>query len=143
MSTTDESDSFSSLQADFERLSETLNIFASAIESLGDNLTKIQKPIENIEIEQLPDTVFLEKSPFRLQTFLVKSPCFPGIDPNIRYPFHKICSILRNYIFSMKLVDESGSIKPNEVLRKYFNIDSSVQEISYLDLLSKLKHVLV
>ena len=143
VSSTDESDSFSSLQADFERLTETLSMFASEIDSLGENLVKIQTPIEHLEIDQLILPTFLEKSPFRLQGFLMKPPGFPGIDLRRRYPFHEICTLLRNYVFAMNLVKENGSIEINAVLGNVFAIEDRTVEYTYLDLLTRLKYVLV
>ena len=143
VTSSDESDSFSSLQADFERLTETLSMFASEIDCLGENLVKIQKPIEHLEIDQLANPTFLEKSPFRLQGFLMKPPGFPGIELNRRYPFHEICELLRNYIFRMNLVKDNGSIVLNDTLSKMFVIDDISIEYTYLDLIARLKHVLV
>ena len=146
MSSSDsESDSFSSIQADFERLTEALSHFHNNLENIGENLGKIQKPIENIEIEQLTNPEFLEKSPFRLQKFLLKNQDFStihGIDLTKRYSFANICSLLRNYIFSKNLVNSDGTIQINEPLQKLLKIQST-ESITYLDLIAGLIHILV
>jgi hypothetical protein len=139
-----ESDSFSSIQADFERLTEILQQFASDIDVLGSNLNKIQKPIENLELTQLAEPAFLETSPFRKQTFLVKaSGCslFTGIDKNKRYHFHEICGVLRSHLIRNNLVQSDGFIKLNEQLKKVFHIEED--SVQYLDIISHLRHVLV
>lgn len=141
-----ESDSFSSIQADFERLTETLSHFQENLEAVGENLTKIQKPIENLEIEQLHNPAFLEQSPFRMQKFLLKSCNFSAIckvDMHRRYSFSEICTGLRNYLFDAKLVNQDGSIRVNEPLQTLLKLPSSSVNISYLDLLARLTVILV
>ena len=142
-----ESDSFSSIQADFERLSEILQNFASDIDVLGSNLVKMQKPIENIELNQLMDVSFLENSAFRKQTFLVRDSGLSGLsgfEPNKRYPFNEICSVLRNYLFKNNLVRVDGTIVLNEYLKNLFKLENTNEgNINYLDIIVRLKNVLV
>ena len=139
-----ESDSFSSIQADFERLAETLSHFQNNLENVGENLGRIQKPIENLEIEQLHNPDFLSKSPFRTQTFLIKNPEFSTIHEinlNKRYFFYELCAMLRNYIFRMKLLNTDGTIRVNEPLKKLLKVKTE-GSIMYLDLLAGLIHIL-
>ena len=133
-------DSFSSFQEDFDRLTGMLRLFASDIESLGSNLEKMQKPIENLEFEQLADPSYLEKSPFRSKAFLLKRE-FSGIDINKRHPFRQICEVLRKYLFAQNLVQADGTVLVNETIRKLFDIEE--QSTTYLDLIGKLKLVLL
>ena len=138
-----ESDSYSSIQADLERFSDFLTQFTKDVDTLGENLGKIQKPIENIEIEQLTQVSFLEQSPFRAQSFLLQTPAIPGIVAKRRYPFHEICSFLRNYVLQKQLVQEDGSILVNEELRNIFALEATQVTLTYFDLLLRLKTILV
>jgi len=133
-------DSFSSFQEDFDRLTGMLRLFASDIESLGSNLEKMQKPIENLEFEQLADPSYLEKSPFRSKAFLLKRE-LSGIDMNKRHPFHRICEVLHTYLFLNNLVQADGTIVVNDILRNLFDIEEP--RTTYLDLIGKLKLVLL
>jgi hypothetical protein len=137
-----ESDSYSSIQADLERFSDFLTQFTKDVDTLGENLGKIQKPIENIEMEQLANVPFLEQSPFRTQTFLLQI-SIPGIVAKRRYPFHEICSFLRNYVLQKQLVQEDGSIAVNEELRKIFSLEATLTNLTYFDLMLRLKKILV
>lgn len=138
----DESESFSSFQADFERLSEMLQNFASDVDTLETNLIKIQKPIENIEISKLANCDYLENSSFRKQSFLIKAPGIVGFSPEKRYPFKDICTGLRNYLFQNNLVKANGTIILNEPLKALFKLNDS-PDFTYLDLISHLKNVVV
>ena len=137
------SDSYSSIQADLERFSDFLTQFTKDVDTLGENLGKIQKPIENIEIEQLAQVSFLEQSPFRAQSFLLQTSAIPGIVAKRRYPFHEICRFLRGYAIQKQLIQEDGSITVNEELRNIFALDVTQTKLTYLDLLLRLKKILV
>lgn len=137
------SDSYSSIQADLERFSDFLTQFTKDVDTLGENLGKIQKPIENIEMEQLAQVSFLEQSPFRTQSFLLQTSAIPGIVAKRRYPFHEICSFLRGYVLQKQLIQDDGSIALNDELRNIFVLEATHTKITYLDLLLRLKKILV
>jgi hypothetical protein len=132
-------DSFSSFQADFDRLTDLLKMFATDVDALGSNLEKMQKPLENIEIAQLSDTVYLEQSPFRSKTFLLKSE-FSGIDITQRHSFQKICSLLRTYLFQHNMVSADGKIVLIKPLQTLFDIQ---EPATYLDLIGKLQRIIL
>jgi len=135
------SESFSSIQADFERLSEMLHNFASGVDTIETNLIKMQKPIENLELNQLMDVKYLENSSFRNQTFLLKESGFSGFAKDKRYRFKDICAVLRNYLFTNNLIQADGSVMLNDHLKKIFDLND--MRVEYLDLIARLKHVLV
>ena len=64
-----ETDSVSSIQEDFDRLTNMMTLFAEELDTLGCNLEKMKEPLENIELAQMTDTTFLANSPFRYKTF--------------------------------------------------------------------------
>ena len=138
---TESSESFSSIQADFERLSEMLHNFASGVDTIESNLIKMQKPIENLELNQLMDVKYLENSSFRNQTFLLKDSGFTGFAKNKRYRFQDICAVLRNYLFMNNLIQVDGSVKLNDHLKKIFDLNE--ENVEYLDLIARLKNVVV
>ena len=140
-SSSSSSESFSSIQADFERLSEMLHNFASGVDTIETNLIKMQKPIENLELNQLMDVNYLENSSFRNQTFLLKESGFSGFAKDKRYRFKDICAVLRNYLFTNNLVQADGSVILNDHLKKIFDLNE--ESVEYLDLIARLKHVLV
>lgn len=139
MSSSDESDSFSSVQADFERLMETVQEFSKELDLVGNHLTKLQAPIEKLCIDQLHDTDFLASSTFRSGSFQVKAPGFPGVDVGKRYPYSTICAALRTYIFRSNSVSADGTIHMNDVLQSAFQIDKATT--TFPELLENLTRI--
>jgi len=135
--------SFSSVQADLERMSDCLRGFTVDLDTLGEQLTILQKPVEHLQISQLHDVGSLAESAFRNEAFQLKPPGFPGIDMTRRYPFHEICAILRTYLFQTAAVQPDGSICVNAALKQLFQLEDDVVAVTYLDLLASLKNLLV
>jgi hypothetical protein len=134
-------DSFSDIQEQLEGVTEVVNAFTQEIALLEKQLETLQRPMEALELGQLGDIPFLTTTPFRHATFLVKPPGFHGIDLEARYPFHTICSMLRNYLFKINAVKQNGLVTLNKELQVLFGTEKT--ETTYLNLLQMLRNVLI
>ena len=143
MSSDDETDSFSSVQADFERLMETVKEFTKELDFIGNNLTKLQTPIETLCIDQLSDAEFLANSPFRKDSFQVNPGFsgFPGIELGKRYPYGVICAALRTYLFRANAITPDGVVKMDANMKTLFKIENDTT--TYIELLENLRNILL
>ncbi len=134
-------DSFSDIQEQLEGLTDIVGAFTQEIEALEKQLESLQRPVEGLELAQMGDIPFLSTSPFRHATFLVKPPGIPGINLETRYPFQTICEMLRNHLFESGLVKPDGTVTLNKQLKQLF--ETKKKEVTYLELLQMLRHVLI
>jgi hypothetical protein len=139
MSERSDDDSLSSFQADFDRLAGMLQLFSDEIDSLGTNLQRMQKPLEDIELSQLMDVRTLEASTFRRKTFQMKL-ALAGIDGAKRVPFHQICSYLRTYLFQHNMVLPDGTLQLDTTLKLLFSVE---EPVTFLDLIARLHRIVV
>ena len=140
MSSDDSDMTLNSVQFNMEEITDVINAFNVEICELEKQLETIQRPMEALALNQLGDIQFHESSPFRHHTFKVQIG-IPGIDISKRYPFHEICTIVRNYLFETGSVNSDGTIKLTKQLQKLFGIKESVT--TYLNVLKHLRKVLV
>ena len=129
------------IEEQMEQLCDIMESIVKEITRIEAELVKLQPRMEDLYLNQLSDIPFLETSPFRFETFLVKPPGFPGVELERRYPFHEICALLRTYLVESKSINEEGLILPNKPLRKFFG--RSLKPITFLQLLGLLRAVLV
>lgn len=122
-------------------LTDTLEILLASIEDLDEELMSLERPLENIMLQQLGDVPYLETSPFRLATFAFRPPGLPGINLKRRYAFKEICELLRTYLFQMKLIEADETVRMNQALKTLFGVEED--SISYLSLIGKLRNVLI
>jgi hypothetical protein len=141
MSSDEEDDESGSLGEQLESLMDLMESLVKDIGRVETELARLQPHMEDLYVNQLSEIPFLETSPFRFETFLVKPPGFPGIDLKKRYPFHEICSLLRTYLIESNSINEEGMVLPNKLLRKFFG--RSLKPISFLQLLGLLRAVLI
>lgn len=134
-----EYDSFSSVQADLERMSAIINELNTGVQDLEAHMTTLHRPMEALHLDQLGDVPFLASSPFRHQTFAVQPPGIPGIDLERRYTFHTICAALRNYCITLGANSATHEIELPELLQNLFGLTKG----SYLDMLVNLRRVIV
>jgi hypothetical protein len=133
-------DSFASVEETIETLSHLITELYGAAEELEEHLTTLVKPLEGTQIAQLGQLPFLQASPFRHATFTVKPPGFPGADLTRRYPFHEICTHLRNYLVRTGAFKSDGTVILNTELQHLFGTQET--EMGYITLLAKLRTVL-
>jgi len=130
-----------SIQQQLDSLMDLMESLVKDIERVETELVKLQPRMEDLYVNQLSEIPFLETSPFRFEAFLVKSPGFPGIDLERRYPFHEICSLLRAYLVESNSINTEGLIVPNKLLRKLFG--RSLKPISFVQMLGLLRVLLI
>lgn len=135
------SDSFGSLQKHLGKMANIIESICGETAELEARLETLQRPIENLAIEQFGDAPFHASSPFRKNTFVVKPPGFPGIDLTKRYSFESILATLRAYIDKIDAVDADGNITLNKQLQKLFGTQKT--SVSYIELIGCLRNVLV
>jgi len=129
------------IEEQMDQLCDIMESIVKEITHIEAELVKLQPRMEDLYLNQLSDIPFLETSPFRFETFLVKPPGFPGVDLDRRYPFHELCALLRTYLVESKSINTEGLILPNKPLRKFFG--RSLKPITFLQLLGLLRAVLV
>jgi len=122
-------------------LTDTLEILLASIEDLDEELVSLERPLENIMLQQLGDVPYLKTSPFRTATFAFRPPGLPGINLKRRYKFEEICELLRKYLFQTKLIDANETIQMNQILKTLFGVKED--SISYISLIGKLRNVLI
>ena len=134
-------ESFSSVQESLERLSELVVLFTKQIDVAEKQMMELQPNVEDTHLSQLHGPPFLETSPFRHQSFMIKTPGFPGIDMKKRYKFKTICEMMRNYLFAEKLVNDDGTVTVSRPLRALLGIKKPTT--SYLELMGALRTVIL
>jgi hypothetical protein len=115
--------------------------FTVAIETLEEEMAKLQRPLGDLYLEQLGSIPFLISSPFRHAEFALKAPGLPGIDITKRYPYHTLCAMLRNYLFATGAVANDGIVTLNKQLQDLFGIQSD--KTNFVHLLGALRNVCV
>ena len=139
----DESDN-EGIQDIEEQLTALANVIETLIpelDTLEAELKALERPIEQIALQQLGDIPYLSTSPFRKATFRFRAPGLPGVDSTRRYSFEDICGLLRNYIFQANLIAEDETITLNDQLKLLFGIKELTS--TYIELIRHLRNVLV
>ena len=134
-------DSFASVEMNVAALNHAISELYGEAEELEEQLLTMERPLENTQLSQLGQLPFLESSPFRHAAFKVKPPGIPGVDCDKRYPFHTICTFLRNYLIEANMVLPNGDVCLNTHLQQLFGIKESV--IGYVYLIGRLRQVIV
>lgn len=145
MSSSDESDNddiYEAIRSNIEMIHQKIEELSREAESLEDELQLLHPPLQDLNLSQLGDVPFLEKSPFRIATFAVKSPGFAGIDLTKRYCFKDICEMLRKYLLSTGAIMPDGYVNLDAQLQSLFELQD-VSKIGYIELIGKLRNVLV
>jgi hypothetical protein len=139
VSSDSEVSSLGSLEDDLKAMRSMIGEMYKEAEKLELHLYTLQRPMLDLEMNQLGTVPFLESSPFRHQTFQMKPPGIPGI-PNKRYPFHVICKYLREYLAKHDAIQADGTITLTDDLKSLFGIQES--STTYMALLGHLRNVL-
>ena len=137
----DSAESFSSIQNNIKSLSNLVKEFTGHLDIAEKKIAELHPHVETAYISQLDTVPFLESSPFRDQTFMLKPNTLPGMDATKRYKFSAICEHMRNYFFENKMVADDGTITLPSKLQKLFGLDTN--KTSFIELLGKLRSVLV
>ena len=132
---------YNELETTLEGLRSMLGDMLEGIEAMEAKLVTLQRPIQNMYADQLGDVPFLESSPFRNASFLVKAPGFPGVDLTKRYKFKDITVMLRNYLEKKNAIDVNGIITPPPQIKKLFGIKAKTT--TFMELIANLRNVLV
>jgi hypothetical protein len=120
----------------------TINALYEEIGAIDTNLKTLTTPLTDMVAEQLSDVKFLENSPFRTSTFMLREGVPLGnMAVGKRYAFKDIVETLRVYLFDKKLVEPDGTIQVNETLRLLFEIQET--ETTFPTLLLHLRRILV
>lgn len=138
--TTDD-ESYYEFQEDLEHMSAMIEGLTQAIHSLESQMGQFHRPLENLHLSQLGSLPFLTSSPFRHAAFALKPPGFPGVDLSQRYPYHTLCSMLRNYLFASGAVAADGTITLSKQLQTLFGIPD--ERTDFITLLGALRNVCV
>ena len=104
------------------------------LENTETALHKLQRPMEQLSLQQLGDVPFLQTSPFRFQEFMLKK------RPGKRIPFHVLCGELRSHSLSHSL-SESRDIPMTPFLKE--QLDISANTLTYPQLLGTLVNGIV
>jgi hypothetical protein len=102
-------------------------------------MISIQRPIEDLHIDQLGDIPFLQSSPFRQTILKFKHDIGIGLDISVRHTFSDICTKLRSYLFTHNCVQDDGTIQLPPSLQSVFGLKTP---ITYIELLRHL-HTIV
>ena len=129
------------LENELESLSAMIETLTKALHGLESQMGAFHRPLETLHMNQLGSVPFLTSSPFRHASFALKPPGFPGVDLSQRYPYHTLCSMLRNYLFASGAVAADGKITLTKQLQSLFGIQS--EHTDYITLLGALRHVCV
>ena len=139
-----DTDSFSTIQGNLEHLSAVIKELCDETERMEGELLELQRPIENLTIEQFGDAPFMAGSAFRAERFSLRPPGIPGADLGRRYTFAEICQVLRTYLLesgACSVAAGTGIIHLNDHLKRLFEVQES--EMSYVQLLGRLRKVLI
>jgi hypothetical protein len=134
-------ETYKSTLEEIEHMSALITEFTVAIETLESEMAKLNRPLENLYLEQLGTIPFLISSPFRHAEFALKAPGLPGIDITKRYPYHTLCAMLRKYLFATGAVGADGTITLNKQLQDLFGIQES--KATFVHLLGALRNVCI
>jgi TolA-binding protein len=130
--------SIESFSGDLTQLRHVVASINSTIETLETQLISMQRPIEQLHLDQLGDIPFLQSSPFRHTMLKFKSDVrIPGIDTKQRYSFADIMKHVRTYLFESGAIQADGSIKLSKEMRKQFGIKES--ELSYIEIMQHMR----
>ena len=136
-----ENEGIVAIQHSLENLSKVIGVMLPEIDALESELKKLERPLEQIVLEQFGDIPYLASSPFRKERFLFQPPGFPGINLTIRYEFREICDLLRTYLLKNSLMNSDEEITVSPLLKSIFKINTS--KTTYLELIGHLRNVLV
>ena len=134
-------DSYSDIQNELTHMTKLIGELTDQLNAAESQLQELQPHLETSYVSQMDTVAFLEKSPFRHQTFLMKAPGIPGVNLEKRYAFKDVLELLRTYLFKMGAVDDDGIITLNKQLKTLFGI--SGKQTTYLELIAKLRNVLM
>jgi hypothetical protein len=141
MDSDSDTESFSSIQESLEQLSELVQLFTKQLDVAEKQMAELQPRLEDTHVSQFNGIPFLETSPFRNNTFFIKSPGLPNMDTTKRYAFKDICAMLRTYIFEAGLVAEDGTVTMNKNLQTMFGMKETTA--TYIELMGRLRSVIV
>lgn len=133
-------ESIESFSGDLTQLRKIVASINSTIETLETQLISIQRPIEELHMEQLGDIPFLESSPFRHTMLKFKHHVeIPGLDTTKRHSFADIMKHVRTYLFESGAVQEDGSICLSKPTRKMLGIKE--ERVSYIDIMNHMRQI--
>jgi hypothetical protein len=144
MSDTEDEEGFEEVEQTLEDTCILIETMLNEVTVLEQKLFNLQRPIQNLHIEQLGDLEFLASSPFRQTEFRFAKPevaALAGLDIKKRHTFHKISECLRDAIIAQKCVDEQGIITLSKPLQKMFETKDT--SMTFPALLGHLRSVLV
>ena len=135
--------STNSMDDNLNDIIQTINALYEEIGAIDTNIKTLTMPLTDMVAEQLSDVKFLENSPFRTSTFMLREgvPFMGNMAVGKRYAFKDIVETLRVYLFDKKLVESDGTIQVNETLRLLFEIQET--ETTFPTLLLHLRRILV
>jgi len=134
--------STNSMDDNLNDIIQTINALYEEIGAIDTNIKTLTMPLTDMVAEQLSDVKFLENSPFRTSTFMLREGVPLGnMAVGKRYAFKDIVETLRVYLFDKKLVEPDGTIQVNETLRLLFEIQEA--ETTFPTLLLHLRRILV
>lgn len=128
------------LQEHLESMRELMHAMLEETEELEARLLTLQRPIEDLALEQLGDVPFLQASPFRHQTFLLKVDGIPGFTAGQRYPYHELVSVLRAHLIETGAMDAEGVATLAKPLQRLLGVEE--ERLSFLQILGHLRKIL-
>ena len=134
-------DSFATIEMNISELNHMICEMYGQAEELEEHLATLHVPLEGLHVSQFGQLPFLAATPFRHATFKIKPPGFPGVDLERRFPFHEICSILRNYLVSTGAVLPDGTVRLSAQLQTLFETQETT--LGFVSLLGMLRKVCV
>lgn len=111
-------------------LMDQVEALLELLENTETALHRLQRPMEQLSLQQLGDVPFLQTSPFRFQEFMLKK------RPGKRIPFHILCKELCSHSLS-----ESHDILTSPFLKE--QLDISANTLTYPQLLGTLVNGIV
>ena len=131
--TDEEADSVFSVYTDLMKQVEAL---LQVLETAEVGLAALQRPMEQLTLHQLGSIPFLETSPFRTESFLLKNRATGS-----RTPFHKICAELRTHCLALPTEGPEGAMVTSPFLRDGLGIKSRL--VTFPTLFGALTHGLL
>lgn len=128
------------LQEHMESMRELMHAMLQETEELEARLLTLQRPIEALALEQLGDVPFLQASPFRHQTFLLKVDGIPGFVAGRRYPYHELVAMLRTHLIEMGALDAEGVATLAKPLQRLLDVEE--ERMSFVNILGRLRNIL-
>jgi len=142
MESDSESDeSYSDIIEELEMMTQLIGEMAEQINEAESQLLELEPHIQNSYVRNIQTTAFLEQSPFRHQTFLMKPPGIPGVDLEKRYAMKDVLGLLRTYLWKTNAIQADGTVTLNKQLQTLFGIQNKTT--TYLEMVAKLRNVLV